>query len=237
MRDGETGLRVVVCARCGAGSVRRAHPISAAWRWWLRTLAVLNTTALQFVGLFLAVIGVGGSCNEIRAELTALCANVLDLATAAPADRARMLRPVLEWASDAGFGSLLGWAFVCVIAGAWITVGLAHWRRPGVALGWALARGWLAWAGLLAFTHVIFYAAHALESALRSIPDHPSPMFARTPMPRLDRLLNGLVLIVPSALVALLGVPLGLACRFVNQVRARRRFIKRLRKLRARKQV
>lgn len=233
------GLRVVVCPTCNAASVRRRHPGAALWRWWLRALAAANVLVMQTIGMLLAIMGVAGACNGLRYELDGRGANLFQLAAANADERARMLGKLRMWFEDEGWASVLGWAILCVIAGTWITAGLAHWRRRGTglfsvsALGW----GWLGWSIAVALVNCLVFGAQALESWLLAIPEHPSPTMPRGSMPKLDELPHALVMIVPSGLVALLGIPLGLACRYGGRARARRRFIKRLRKLRARRRA
>lgn len=237
--DAGFGSCPVVCPGCGAASVRRRHPISVSWRWLVRASATAGVLVMQAIGMLLAIMGVGGACNELRHEFDGRGANLFQLAAAQPAERAKMLGKLGLWFEDEGWSSVLAWAILCVVAGMWITAGLAHWRRRGTGLlsMSALARGWLAWATAVALMNILLFGAEALESWLRAIPVRPSPTMPRGPTPRLDELLHALVMIVPSGAVALLGIPLGWACRYGGRARARRRFVKRLKKLRARRRA
>jgi FtsH-binding integral membrane protein len=106
-------LPIVTCPRCGAVHVRREHPISGRGRAAARLVLAIVLLLVQ-IGLL------GG----LAAAATAACVGFAD-------------PPPLR-AGQAAIVIIVGLILLPLAVGAWLTAGLAHWRRAAALTSFAL---------------------------------------------------------------------------------------------------
>lgn len=205
VREPRYGLPILRCPTCRRVHVRRRHPLESMWRRVLRLDAAL-------LGLFLQL-----AFGSVL--IAAVAADAIELQ--------RLLRKWLvfdvvprrgEIAFATGFQLLLATAL-----GAWMTAGLAHWRwwlRPIGVLAIALPLAWM----------------DLLERPLGDRVDVLLGTLGRAEVPRsVDQLAaaSRLVIVVLLLTLSPIGVPAGLAIRFVARRFRRARWRWRRRRLRA----
>lgn len=201
------GLRVVVCPRCGAACVRRL--LGEKRKRVLRLLdAVSGLLVNALAGALLLLWSAGAVLGLAR---------LLDRAGQGPLGALQLRDAAGRWI-DERVVLTAALAALSVAAGAWLTCGLAHWRR------------WLAfaaWTAALVAGASVEPIAHALRAAaalptLGSAPRYGGPGLA------LWATRMGLVAgAVAVALVA--GLPLGLALRRLEG-KLRRLLLRRIRR-------
>ncbi len=143
------GLPTVVCVRCGGRSVRRRHPIIAAWRRFKRLDLALSALTLQAIFGAACVVGVVFAMNllghaAVDAGLTGRGA-LLEAARllAGTAGSSRL--------DDDMFAMALALTVNAALSGVWITATLGHtrvlrrWAVFGLLLTGGAAVEALAW--------------------------------------------------------------------------------------------
>lgn len=125
-REPHYGLNLVRCPRCGAASVRRQHPIRAAWRKFRRFDFAMTLVFLRLVAV---------------ATLTLLCAagSVFTIALASELKRTNGG----PWPREAGLFLIIFYLITPTLLGAFLTAAFAHIAR------WKVWLGWLAWIAIV----------------------------------------------------------------------------------------
>lgn len=201
--DSHYGLPLIVCPQCGTATARRKHPLVVCWRRFCRVIRALLAVALQLLTL-------GG--------LTALTM-VFCIIAAHDVIRGRLPGPD----DSVGRPIVLGLvALLSVGIGAWLTIGLAHWRR------------WVAWAAFSACVAAlmsldVLVAPFVISMLDRSLVGHIHLLF------RPELWYIRLALLAAMMVVAVVGVPAGGALRRVWQVVSRNRWKARRRRIRRRR--
>jgi hypothetical protein len=199
-RDPHYGLPIVTCPQCGAVAVRRTHPLQRHWRRFLRVKTSLGWFAFQLSAL-------GG----LAALVVAVCVRFDGV----------LLRGGFDGgAGEAWFELFASFALLPIALGAWLTAGLAHWRR-GVA--------WGAFAALTAvLLSVDVLLAPALTQLARAGGSAIEPIAGET-----SRCAARLAVLAAIMTLAAAGIPAGRLTLLLHDRFRRSRWRARRRRLRA----
>lgn len=203
--DPHYGLPLIICPQCCTVSVRRRPLAVLRWRQTWRAVRTLLAMLLQ-----LALLG------GLTALTMALCM------TAAHELAARRIPGPTNTIERIIFlGVVIG---LSVGIGAWLTVGLAHWRR------------WIAWLSFFAWTAVlmamdVLIGPFAVRVLAQITDHHLSAPF------RPEYWIIRLALLAAMMIVATLGIPVGMAIRHGWRAFRRQRWRARRRRLRGRRNV
>jgi hypothetical protein len=110
VREPHYGLPLVICPCCGSAAVRRRHVIQQRWRGFLQVMRSLIAMLGQLAALILCIGAVITLCILIQKETRWF------LGGASTEPIAACLPAVMV-------------IVVAVLAGVWLTAGLAHWKR------------------------------------------------------------------------------------------------------------
>ncbi len=191
-RDPYYGLLVVRCPSCGGVEVRRRHPLRQGFRTAIRSFRSLWVLAIQIVLLTALASATLSILNDVEFKLVS-----------------QSLRLTL----DRDRWELMTMAFMLVLVGVWLTVGLSHWRW------WA---SWGAWAlGLTCLQSWMILLDIGSGNLLMDIDG--------------SRWVWRQMLLGAMMIVSIAGVPFGLAIRLALARHRRTSWRRRRRRLQARR--
>ena len=211
VREPIYGLAVVRCPECGRVSVRERHPTVRRWRqtiWVLTAVRALIAQALMAAALLL-----WSSFACVWLAMT-----VEDDGWWAVVDPSASIRGYDFGGLNAGTISFVG---ISMVAGLWLTVGLAHWRR------WA---AWGTWGGLLAVVLSLdVVTVPGIWNLIRPLVEHSGSLPVNGEAYLLRFVAVGLMMTIAVA-----GVPLARMALRANRAYRKRRWGRRKRRWRAR---
>jgi hypothetical protein len=200
-REPHYGLPIVRCPACARVAVRRRHPAIVWWRYTLR-----SDRSLRWLFTQIAVLGV----------LTAATIGTAWLLF----ERIQHPRGFVSRAQELGLPLGLV-AVTAIVTGAWLTVGLGHWRRSTRLVTWTI---WIvAWGVFATATDAMDQFHGSLADLPRHLITHVLPVVFAI----VATLLGTLPLLLPGVLIG----------RFIRHMdRAVRRAMWRRRRHRFRQQ-
>ncbi len=202
-REPRYGLPLVLCPRCGAAATRRRHPAIMRCRQFWRAIH----TAVALVSQL-------GAFSGLCTLLSVCCVVIAD-----DLRRGRMPGPTDALSRGLVIGLVL---LLCVGVGAWLTVGLAHWRR------------WIAWSSFSIWMVLVVGADVWLAPCAIWLLDQIATVDVRlTFRPEFWFTRMGVLAVLMVAAVA--GIPVGSALQRLWKAIRKQRWRARRRRLRLRR--
>lgn len=217
-------LPIVRCD-CGHTTVRRRHPVTVRARRAVLIAGAIVRLAFQLlfaIGFSAAVAGcIHVFANQIR-DLRLTPLSFIKTLFVQSKEHDRLMR---NWfIGDNGLWLLAAFLSASFIAGIWLRIGLSHWRWPRQLMGWIILISALIWLDLFFWP---------LTWMIRKLTSEPT----RYDGPTLSQSIDFGAILFVSVFITLLGTPIGFVLTRVSAHSSRRRFIKRLAKLRRRRRA
>lgn len=212
--DAALGLPVVTCPECGRHCVRRRHPLIAGWRRGFRLRTALWTLIGQLVVTVVMAVQIAAISRRIAEEMIADDSTLIAIVRNAYRVQAG---PGGFDVGGVGPWSMTTWLVASVLVGVWLGSAFPHWRS------WAIVPLWALW--LIAMLSIEYIALAAF---------FPFAWLAGADVWRPDSgwWLVAMQVVLASLAISVAATPLGRPARFLWSNVQRKRWRKRLNRVR-----
>ncbi len=211
-------LRVVVCT-CGFAAVRRKHPVVVRWRKFRSTTRAAAFLLFQTLLVFGLSVASAGFITWFESDLKFLDLSphrFVGVMFGIPAPRPALVE---RWYDQGGVAFLIGFGLMSLAAGAWLRAALAHWRWPRPIFAWVVLVSVWVW------FEALFWPLTWLDGRISGTRTDYSGPGVRSSLYMFE-------ILAASVLVSFAASPVGAAISGVLASMHKRRFKRRLTRLR-----